>query len=82
MKIRMLQVMLGVVLVALSSMVVAGGAAFDSKKGAHPEMSAEEKQAFKDGHAWMFEHGHGDAAKGEVSKDKAAPQQTPALLKI
>lgn len=82
MKIRMLQILMGVMLAALSAAVLAGGESCHSKKGMHPEMSAEEKQAFKEGHAWLFEHGHGDAAKGEVSKDKPAEQEAPAVLKI
>jgi hypothetical protein len=69
-------------LAALSSLALAGGAACDSKKGAHPEMSAEAKKSFKDGHAWLFEHGHGDAHKGEVSKDKAAEKPAQGVVEI
>lgn len=75
MKTRLLQIVTGLSMVLFSVTVFAGGAACDSKKGAHKDMSAEAMKEHKDSHAWLFsDDQHG---KDEV---KASPEKSEGKL--
>lgn len=54
MKIALLKIVVAVSVVLVSSVVVAGGANCDSKKGHSKELSVELKEQFKSDHAWLF----------------------------
>lgn len=75
MKTRLLQIVAGLSMVLFSVAAFAGGAACDSKKGAHKDMSAEAMKEHKDSHAWLFSDDH--HGKDEV---KASPEKPGAKL--
>ena len=75
MKKNLLQVFVGASMVLFSVSAFAGGAACDSKKGAHESKSAEAMKGHKDSHAWLFSEDH--HKKGEV---KSSEEKTETKL--
>jgi hypothetical protein len=81
MKIKLLQVVIGVAIALFSVAALAGGAACDSMKGGHKDMTAEAMKEFKDSHGWMLKDGH-DANHGKDAV-KAAPEEgVPKVIKL